>query len=143
MTYKIFVPIDGSESALRALAHATKLAQRLGNSRIVVAHAHEEPVIYGEIAVYVPLATMQTMQRAHSESVLESAEAQLKGSGVPYDKEILTGPIAHVLAERAKDLGCDAIVMGTHGSTAIGNMLMGSVATKIVHLSSIPVTLVK
>lgn len=143
MTYKIFVPIDGSESALRAAKHAVAIAQRFGDCRIVLAHAHEEPIIYGEIAVYVPLATMQTMQRAHSESVLESAQALLKGTNVPYDKEILTGPIAQVLAERAKELGCDAIVMGTHGSTAIGNVLMGSVATKIVHLSSIPVTLVK
>jgi nucleotide-binding universal stress UspA family protein len=143
MTYKIFVPIDGSDAALRALTHAIKLAQRMGDSRIVVAHAHEEPVIYGEIAVYVPLATMETMQRAHSESVLEAADALLAKAGVPYDKEILTGPIAQVLAERAATLGCDTIVMGTHGSTAIGNMLMGSIATKIVHLSKIPVTLVR
>ena len=62
---------------------------------------------------------------------------------MPYEKEVLVGPVAQVLAERAQALGCDAIVMGTHGMTALGKFLMGSTASKLIHLSEIPVTLVK
>ena len=142
MTYRIFVPIDGSGCAGRALAHALDMAKRAGGS-IHVAHAHEEPVLYGEIAVYVPREKMQKLQRERSEAVLAGAESILKSAGVPYEKEILVGPVAQVLAERARELGCDAIVMGSHGLTALGGMLMGSIATKVVHLSKIPVTLVK
>ena len=81
----------------------------------------KNPVLYGEIAVYVPRDKMEKLQREHSEGVLARGEPILKSAGLPYEKE----------------------VMGTHGLTALGSMLMGSVATKVVHLSTIPVTLVK
>ena len=143
MAYKIFVPFDGSGCALRALEHALALARRIGGCSIHVAHAHEEPLIYGEIAVYVPREKMAKLQHEQSEGVLAHAAPLLKGAGLPYEKEILVGPLAQVLTERAHALGCDVIVMGTHGLTALGSMLMGSVAAKVVHLSKLPVTLVK
>lgn len=143
MAHKIFVPFDGSGSALRALQHAIDLARRAGDCSIHVAHAHEEPLLYGEIAVYVPREKMEKLQREQSEGVLARAEPILKAAGLPYEKEILVGPLAPVLTERAHALGCEAIVMGTHGLTALGSMLMGSVAAKVVHLSKLPVTLVK
>ena len=142
MAHKIFVPFDGSDCALRALRHAVTLAQRSGAASIHIAHVHEEPLLYGEIAVYVPREKMELLQREHSESVLARAEPILKSAALPYEKEILIGPPAQALAERARVLGCDAIVMGTHGLNALGSMLMGSVATKVVHLSTLPVTLV-
>ena len=143
MVHKIFVPFDGSGCALRALQHALELARRIEDCSLYVVHAHEEPLIYGEIAVYVPREKMENLQREQSEAVLARAEAVLKDANLPYKKEILIGPVAQVLAERASELGCNAIVMGSHGLTALGNMLMGSIATKIIHLSTIPVTLVK
>ena len=143
MPYKIFVPIDGSGCAQRALEHATGLAQRMGDCSIHIAHAHEEPLIYGEIAVYVSREKMEKLQREQSEGVLANAEAILRASSLPYEKEILIGPIAQMLTERAASLGCDSIVMGTHGATSLGKLLLGSIATKVIHLSDIPVTLVK
>lgn len=140
---KIFVPVDGSDCSERAVKHAVALAKQLGGWTIHVAHAHEEPLIYGEIAVYVPREKMAELQRAHSEGILERMDPLLSGAGVPYEKEVLVGPTAEVLTRRAAALGCDLIVMGTHGLTPLGNMLMGSVATKVVHLSRIPVTLIK
>lgn len=143
MAYKIFVAFDGSGCALRALAHAAVIARRMGDCSLHVAHAHEEPLIYGEIAVYVPRDEMERLLREHCESILARADGILKEAGSPFRKEILVGPIAQTLVERARALKCDAIVMGTHGLNALGSMLMGSIATKIVHLSDVPVTLVK
>ncbi len=135
--------MDGSDCALRALEHAVRLAKRIGDCTIHVAHAHEAPLIYGEIAVYVPRDKMERLQLEHSEGMLARAEQVLRSANVPYEREILVGPIAQVLAARAAALGCDAIVMGTHGMTALGKFLVGSTATKIIHVSDIPVTLVK
>ncbi len=143
MPYQIFVPIDGSGCAERALEHAVSLARRIGDCSIHIAHAHEEPLIYGEIAVYVPREKMERLQREQSEGILARAEAILRTTGLPYEKEILIGPVAETLTKRAASLGCDAIVMGTHGATALGKLLLGSIATKVIHLSDIPVTLVK
>ena len=143
MTHKIFIPFDGSACSLRALQHAVTMAQRMSGCSLHIVYAHDEPLLYGEIAVYVSRDEIERLQRQHSDAVLKGADPILITAGVPYEKEILIGPIAQVLAERARILGCDSIVMGTHGMTALGNMLMGSIATKIVHLSAVPVTLVK
>lgn len=140
---KLLVPFDGSANALRALRYAISIAQQNGQVEIHVVAAHDEPDIYGEIAVYVTRDKMADLQRQISEARLVSAEQVLKQAAVPYEREILIGNIAEVIARRADELGCDGIVMGTRGLTAIGSLVMGSIATKIVHAANVPVTLVK
>jgi len=143
MTTKILVPVDGSSCALRALQYAIDMAKRSRDCTLYVVHAHEEPLIYGEISVYVPREKMAELQRKQSESVLHTVEPLLKAAGIAYQTEVLIGPIAQAIADRAAALGCDVIVMGTHGQTLIGKVLMGSIATKLIHITDIPVTLVK
>jgi nucleotide-binding universal stress UspA family protein len=140
---KILAPMDGSGAALRALKQAIALARLEPGSTIHLVHAHEEPLIYGEIAVYVPREKMTQLQREHSEALLAGAEAELKAAGVPYTKEALSGPLGQTIARHAERLGCDAIVMGRHGKSALGDMLMGSVAMKVLHASKLPVMLVR
>ena len=48
-----------------------------------------------------------------------------------------------MITRKAEELNCDAIIMGTRGMGALGNLVMGSIATKVVHLTRLPVTLVK
>jgi nucleotide-binding universal stress UspA family protein len=140
---KILVPVDGSGAALRALKQAIGLARLAPGSSIHLVHAHEEPLIYGEIAVYVPREKMAQMQSGHSEALLAGAEAELKTAGLPYTKEVLSGPLGQTIAGHAERLGCDAIVMGRHGKSMLGDMLMGSVAMKVLHASKLPVMLVR
>lgn len=140
---KLLVPVDGSGASLRALEQAIALARLSPGCAIRLVHAHEEPLIYGEIAVYVPREKMAELQRAHSEDILAAAEAKLEGSGVPYTKDVLVGPIGQTIAAHAERTGCDAIVMGRHGRTTLGDMLVGSVATKVLHASKLPVMLVR
>ena len=98
------------------------LAKASPDASIHLVHVHEEPLIYGEIAVYVPRARMEELQRANSEGMLAAAEAA---------------------ARHAERLGCDAIVVGRHGKSTIGDLLMGSVAMKVLHLTPLPVLLVR
>ena len=62
---------------------------------------------------------------------------------MPYTAGILIGEIAETITKDASDRHCDMIVMGTRGMGTIGSLLMGSVATKVVHLADVPVALVK
>jgi nucleotide-binding universal stress UspA family protein len=140
---KFLVPIDGSEAALRALAAAIELAGPVPGSSIHLVHVHEEPLIYGEIAVYVPREKMAALQDAHSAGLLDRAEAVVKDAGVPYTRKVLIGPVGRTIAAHAESTGCDAIVMGRHGTTALGDILVGSVAMKVLHLSKLPVILVR
>ena len=83
------------------------------------------------------------LKRARSTALLAPALAALDAAGVPHTDEILVGPVAESIANCADARKVDAIVMGTRGMTAIGNLVMGSVATRVVHLAHVPVTLVK
>lgn len=140
---KLLVPVDGSTASLRALKVAVSLARLSPNASLHLVHVHEEPLIYGEIAVYVPREKMEALQRAHSDGILDTAEAELRDSGVRHTREVLSGPIAPTIAAHAERLGCDAIVMGRHGKTALGDLLMGSVALKVLHATRLPVMLVR
>lgn len=139
---KILVPMDGSGAAMRALKQAIALARLDPGSSVHLVHAHEEPLIYGEIAVYVPRDKMAELQRQHSEALLAGGEAEVKGSRLPYTREVLSGPIGQTIARHAERSGCHLIVMGRHGKSALGEVLMGSVAMKVLHASSLPVMLV-
>ena len=80
-----------------------------------------------------------TFSRGGPSPALEAAME----AGVAYTSEILIGNAAEKIVKRAEELGCDGIVIGTQGRGAIGSLLMGSVAMKVVHLTTLPVTLVK
>lgn len=140
---KFLVAIDGSNASLRALAAAVELAKQVPGSTLHLVHCHDAPDVYGEIAIYVPREKMAKLQRAHSEDILKRAEAKLRGSRVRHTREVLSGPIAATIARRAEKLKCDAIVMGRHGKTTLGDVLMGSVAQKVMHASKLPVLLVR
>jgi nucleotide-binding universal stress UspA family protein len=140
---KLLVAVDGSPSATRAVEYAIKLAKKSGSGTLHLVIVHGEPIIYGEIQVYVPKERMEELQRKHSEDLLRPAVELVRAAGITHTSEILTGDAATMIAKRADELACDGIVMGTRGMGVIGNLMLGSVATKVVHLTTLPVTLVK
>ena len=140
---KLLVAVDGSGAALRALHAAVSLAKLVPDSSIHVVHAHEAPRVYGELQVYVPPEKMRALQREHSEAFLDRAEAELKGTGLRHTREVLEGPVGRTIAEHAERIGCDAIIMGRHGESALNDILMGSVAMKVLHASRLPFLLVR
>jgi nucleotide-binding universal stress UspA family protein len=140
---KALVPIDASANALRALAYAISCLGKDPQAELCLVTAHEPPVVYGEIAVYVTEARMAELQRQEAETVLQPAIDMAKAAGIKFTSHVLVGDIASTIARFAELQGCDGIVMGTRGMGAIGNVFLGSIATKVVHLASVPVTLVK
>ena len=140
---KLFVPVDSSDNALRALEHAIRLAKENGPIELIVATAHEAAFDNPRTLAYLPKEKLERILKEHSESILSPAIEIATSAGVTFTTEILTGPVPQAIVKRAEELDCDGIVMGTRGMGAIGNLLMGSVATKVIHLTKLPVTLVK
>ncbi|KIZ45661.1 MULTISPECIES: universal stress protein [Rhodopseudomonas] len=141
--HKILVAYDGSANANRALDWVIGMAGDKVPIELALVYAHPEPALYGEIAVYVSKDKMDELQRNHGKDILQPAIDKLNAAGLPFTTEVLTGDTAQRIVTRADELHCDSIVMGTHGRSAIGNLVLGSVANKVVHLSKLPVTLVK
>lgn len=141
--YKILIPLDGSENALRALDSAVKRAREAAGSSLHLLTVHQKPRIYGEIEIYVGRVRMEQLVAQHDAQILREAEEKIAPTGIPYTAEALEGDPAEVIARRAQELGCDHIIMGTRGLGRVSNLLMGSVAAKVVHHTTLPVTLIK
>jgi len=71
---KLCVCIDGSECALHVLEHALHRAKECPSTTLLLMTAQAEPVVYGEIAVYVTRERMAELQRLHSADILKPAE---------------------------------------------------------------------
>jgi nucleotide-binding universal stress UspA family protein len=140
---KLLVPIDGSESSMRALDHAMNIANSRPSYELHLLTVHPEPIMYGEILVYVSQEKMHELQKAHSMDLLRPAVQAAEQAQIRHTSEIVEGEIAPTIVKRANELRCEGIVMGTRGMTAISNLVIGSVATKVIHLTNVPVTLVK
>jgi nucleotide-binding universal stress UspA family protein len=66
----------------------------------------------------------------------------MRNAGLEAAAEVAVGDIAPSIVRRAHELGWDFIVMGTRGKGSVRNLVLGSVATKVVQMTDIPVMLV-
>jgi nucleotide-binding universal stress UspA family protein len=86
------------------------------------------------------------IQRYYAEegaAALAEAKKLLERAGIRYRDTLLVGQPADEIVKHAEGTRCDLIFVGTHGRTAAGNMLLGSVATKVLHSATVPVMLVR
>ena len=140
---KILLPVDGSACALRAvdqlIAH---VAWFRDVPEIHLLHVHA-PIPIGRVQAHIGKETLHAYYLEEGQQHLAEAQAKLDAAGRFHTTHIHVGQPAEVIAKEARALGCDLIVMGTHGRTGVAGMLMGSVASLVLHLASCPVLLVK
>lgn len=140
--HSILVPVDGSESALRALKHVIQLVQDGYPGHIHVLYV--QPIFLPMYDFeFIDYQTMQEALDQQTKNALGSACKLLDQSRLEYTRHEDKGPVSTRIVDYAKDLACDSIVMGTRGMSAFGNWILGSTANQVVHLAQIPVTLIK
>ncbi len=74
---------------------------------------------------------------------LQAARMLLDEAAIPFTAQVLIGDVAESIARYAHEIGADKIIMGTRGMTPLANLMLGSIATKVIHRTDIPVTLVR
>lgn len=139
---KILVPVDGSDNATRVVEYAIRLVSRSKETRIHLITVRE-PMDSLQVHRFWTAEQIHAFQQKAGNAALQPARKQLDEAGISYTASVEIGEIAQTIAEYTEQQQFDMIIMGTRGMGTIGNLLMGSVATKVVHLASIPVTLVK
>lgn len=139
---KILAPIDGSNNASRMIDQLIALAQQSREAEVCVIHVRE-PVDATEVRKYWSDDKIAEFQQREGDLLLEPVRKRLSAAGVKHSADIVVGDIAPTIAAQAKAKGCNLIMMGTRGMGSVGSLLMGSVATKVVHLADQPVMLVK
>ena len=78
-----------------------------------------------------------------SSEALAPAEKLLRVAHIVFASHRAVGPIAETIAEKRRELDCDAIVMGSRGHGKVGvASLLGLVAAQVLHLADVPVTVI-
>jgi nucleotide-binding universal stress UspA family protein len=140
MYRSILVPLDGSLPSEQSLPYAAALARRSG-ATLQLAYVHT-PLVLGEGVMYLGTPDVQLWEE--EKNYLLSVADRLKKAG--RDKisaNVLEGPIAETLQEKALGEGCNLIVMTTHGRGPVSRFWLGSVADQLVHRLPIPLLLIR
>ena len=140
---KILLPMDGSECALRAVDHLISHCawfRDVPEIHLLQVHA---PIPMGRVQAHVGRDTLHTYYLEESQELLIAAQKKLDAAGRFHTTHIHVGQPAEVIAKVAGELGCDLIIMGSHGRSGVAGLVMGSVASRVLHLASCPVLLVK
>lgn len=139
---KVLVPVDGSENALHAVDLVIKAIAE-GRSLEVHLLNVQPQIVSGHARMYLRKDLIDEYYNEEAIKALKSAQEKLDQAGIPYTASHDVGHAADVIAKYVKSHGCELVVMGTRGLGAVQSMVLGSVATKVLHLVQVPVTLVK
>ena len=130
----ILVPTDFAEPSGRALAMALELAQAF-DSRVTLLHVWSIPNMgYAESLTW-PIEDMQRAAQKSLDAAVEATRARYPKVEALLREGLEWRKILDVVNEH----GCDLVVMGTHGRHGLPRLVLGSVAEKIVRLSTVPV----
>lgn len=137
----ILAPVDFSAATEGVVAQATTLA-RATNGRVVLLSVIQPPAITSE---YAPLMENIAEIRAAGENAaaknLARLQDQLQKQGVISETVQLNGaPILNII-DQANKLAADYIVMGSHGHTALYDLLVGSTTHGVLMRATCPVVI--
>jgi nucleotide-binding universal stress UspA family protein len=141
---RILVPVDGSESANRAAAHAVSLVERRTDAAITLLNVQNQRTLdMSDISRITSVEADTARAEEQSKKILHDAIALCRKASAKFDARSAFGPVAETIVKIAREIEADQIVMGTRGLRSLHGAFMGSVSTKVVHLAEVPVTLVK
>jgi nucleotide-binding universal stress UspA family protein len=137
----VLIPTDGSDLSRKAILYGVQLAKESG-AKVTGLTVAEPYQTAGMDTVFVPvdLGDYEEQSRVLSEKALEQVKMAAQAAGVPCEtiREVHDQPYRAII-DAALALGCDLIVMASHGRRGISALLLGSETSKVLTHSTIPV----
>jgi len=133
----VLVPTDGSEYAEEAATHAIDVASRLDAAVHVVS-----VVDSGEFGYEFPSMDIPDMLAEGANDAVDRVIERAVDRDVPTTSEVVQGRPSRRILDVAEERGADLIVLGTHGHSALGRLIVGSVAERVVRGAEMPVLVV-
>ena len=141
---KVLVPVDGSPASIRAVKYAIRLANSGRRPALVLVNVQNLVTLgLGDIAATMPIDWQEKVAADLSRQQLRKAIAVCRATKVPFETVAESGAIAETIARVGRQTKADHIVMGTRGLGGVRGLLLGSTTTGVVHLTTLPVTLIK
>ncbi len=140
MLKKLLVPVDGSESAGRALAYAVDLTQLSKGAEILLVYCHRPfPKLLGEPYLQAAINAIQE----DADRIVAPYRKRLESAGVHYTELLLEGAAWQKITEAAEIEKCDLIIMGSRGCSDLKGLVVGSVTHRVLHATPCPVLVVR
>jgi nucleotide-binding universal stress UspA family protein len=163
MYKKILVPLDGSKLAECALPHVEELVKGCDTEEVILVSVTErvqgyrpiegssEPIVgsgggwTGSIQPPVQRLVPEAFGKKEKQAqrYLDRIAKKMTAKGINVSTEVLLWKPAEAIVGYSKQLGCDLIVMATHGRSGPSRWAFGSVADKVLRSSCIPVLMVR
>ncbi len=138
--FRVLIPVGDSRNALYAAKHAVGEFKR--NPGLEVHLLNVQPRFSQYIARFVSRNNRDAWHRDEAERALRPVRALLDNAGVPYATHTAVGDRATLIADWARRLACDHIVMSTARKSSLTRMLEDSVTNKVLELTSVPVEVI-
>lgn len=139
---KILVAVDGSSYTKRMLAYLAAHDEWLGDAhKYTVVHA--VPAVPPRAAAVLDKEVLKSYYEDEAEKVLKTIRTFFGKQRIQAEYVSKIGPAADVIAALANKGKFDLLMMGSHGHSTLGNLVMGSVATKVMAHCTAPVLLVR
>jgi nucleotide-binding universal stress UspA family protein len=142
---KFLLAVDGSESAVRATRQlVTALPLYAETPAIELVNVHPPlPYVGGFSGIAISKDMVERYYKEEGEKALAPSAKVLDEAGAKYTAQLLVGDVPRTIVQHAHETGCTMIYMGSRGMGAVSNLVLGSVATKVLHLADVPVVLVR
>ena len=140
---QIVVPLDGSDLAEEALPVAVSLSMALGGALILL-HAvspFEDAALSEAMMLDFPQREAERM--AQAQAYLCTLVARSATGGCEVHCDVRYGVPAQAIQEAVRDHRAALVVMATHGRSALGRLVVGSVAQSVMQHTPVPVALVR
>ena len=139
---KILTAVDGSAYTKRMLAYVAAHDEWLGGQHEYTV-LHVVPAVPPRAAAVLDKATLKAYYDDETEKVFKPIRAFFKKQGISASFVAKIGPAADTISTLANAGGFDLLVLGSHGQSSLVNLVMGSVATKVLAHCSTPVLLIR
>jgi nucleotide-binding universal stress UspA family protein len=140
---KILVAVDGSPYTKRMLGYLAAHDEWLGGAHAYTV-LHSVAAVPPRAAAVIDRATLKAYYDDEAEKVLKPIRTFFaRHRDLKVDFITRSGPAADNIASTAEKIDADMVIMGSHGHGALGNLVLGSVATKVLAHCKAPVLLVR
>ena len=138
MYTRILVPLENGPADRAILDHIAQLA-KLCKAEVLLLHVAD-----GWAARNIETLNLRESQEMKEDrAYLERIAQQLRQSGIVVDAVLAAGDPAKEIATTAEREGVDLIAMATHGHSLLSDVVHGTTATALRHVSRIPILMVR
>ena len=139
---KILLPVDGSDNTTRMLDYVTTHDELFSKAHQYTL-LHVTPAVPPQVRGMLSKEDVDSYYGQEIEKVFEPIRARLQALGLDVAYKGMVGRAPDVITHLATNEGYDLLVMGSHGHSALGNLILGSVVTNVMANTRTPVLVIR